>query len=157
MGHDSVHHSAYESRCMQAHIFSMLQQLVIMEFLVKYIVFLVNVLLVNYRTSNSNLGNCISGQMSFWANVLLGKRLLGKCLSGQMSFCADVFLGKSRLGKCLSGQISFWANVIWANVTEPIQLQLSLVNFCFALCGFLTMRKYKDKRIILINGQFGTI
>jgi hypothetical protein len=98
-------------------------------------VFLVNVLLDNYHTSNSNLSNCISGQL----------------LSGQMSFWANVFLGK-----CLSGQISFWANVIWANVMEPIQLQLSLVNFCFALCGFLTMRKYKDIRIILINGQFGT-
>jgi hypothetical protein len=41
-----------------------------------------------------------SGQMSFWANVFLGKRLLGKCL----------------IGKCPSGQMSFWANVFWADV-----------------------------------------
>jgi hypothetical protein len=52
-----------------------------------------------------------SGQLSFWANVSLGKYHLGQCLSGQMSFWANVFVGK-----CLSGQMSFWANVIWANV-----------------------------------------
>jgi hypothetical protein len=46
------------------------------------------------------LGKCPWGQMSFWANVFLGKCLLGKCL----------------LGKCCSGQMSFWANVFWANV-----------------------------------------
>jgi hypothetical protein len=41
------------------------------------------------------LGKCLSGQVSFWANVvwantLLGKRRMGKCLcsnvSGQMSY-----------------------------------------------------------------------
>jgi hypothetical protein len=67
------------------------------------------------------LGKCLYGQMSFWANVLLGKCLLGKCLSGQMSFWANVLLGKRLmgkrlLGKCLSGQTSFWANISWANV-----------------------------------------
>jgi hypothetical protein len=48
-----------------------------------------------------------SGQMSFRANVFLGKHLMGKCLSGQtsngqMSIWANVFL-------------VFWANVFWAN------------------------------------------
>jgi hypothetical protein len=66
--------------------------------------------------ANVFLGKCLSAQMSFWANVFLGKCLLGKCLSGQMSFWANV-----SLGKCLSGQMSFWANVFgqmsfWANV-----------------------------------------
>jgi hypothetical protein len=60
--------------------------------------------------------------MSFWANVLLGKRLLGKCLSGQMSFWANVFSSKCLSGQMLSGQMSsgqmsFWANVVWASVT----------------------------------------
>jgi hypothetical protein len=105
-----------------------------MDFFVNDIVFLVNVLLVNYRASNtssiseqisfcSNViwaivflgkciskellsGKCLSGQLYFWANVILGK-----CLSGQMSFWAIVFLGK-----CLSGQMSLWANIFWANV-----------------------------------------
>jgi hypothetical protein len=60
-----------------------------------------------------------SGQMSFWANVFLGKRPSGQMSSGQMSFWANVFLGKCLLcllGKCRSGQMSFWANVFWANV-----------------------------------------
>jgi hypothetical protein len=65
--------------------------------------------------TNVFLGRCLSGRMSFWANVLLGKCLLGKCPSGQMSFWANVLLGKCLLGKCLSGQMSFWANVLWAN------------------------------------------
>jgi hypothetical protein len=43
-----------------------------------------------------------SGQMSFWANVFLGKCRLGKCPSGQMSY------GQMSLGKCL------YANVVWA-------------------------------------------
>jgi hypothetical protein len=46
----------------------------------------------------------------FWANGLVGK-----CLSGQMSFWANVFWANVFLGKCLSGQMSFWANVFWAN------------------------------------------
>jgi hypothetical protein len=62
-----------------------------------------------------------SGQMSFWANVLLGKRPSGQMSSGQMSFWANVFLGKRLLGKhlmgkCASGQMSFWANIFWADV-----------------------------------------
>jgi hypothetical protein len=71
--------------------------------------------------ANVSLGKCLSGQLSSWANVLLGKRLLGKCLSGQMSFWANVFWANIFLGKCLfgqmssgqmlSGQMSFWANV----------------------------------------------
>jgi hypothetical protein len=78
-----------------------------------------------------------SEQLSFCANVSLGKSLLGKCLSGQMSFWAIafpvkcrkgnfisdqiVFLIKCHLSNCLSGQMSLWvnvflANVFWANV-----------------------------------------
>jgi hypothetical protein len=57
-----------------------------------------------------------SGQMSFWANVFLGKCLLGKCLSGQMSFWADVFWSNVILGKYLSGQMSSEQMSIWANV-----------------------------------------
>jgi hypothetical protein len=62
-----------------------------------------------------------SGQMSFWTNVLLGKRPSGQMSSGQMSLWANVFLGKRLLGerlmgKCPSGQMSFWANVFWADV-----------------------------------------
>jgi hypothetical protein len=71
------------------------------------------------------LGRClwanVSGQMSFWANVLLGKRPSGQMSSGQMYFWANVFLGKRLLGKrlmgkCPSRQMSFWANVFWADV-----------------------------------------
>jgi hypothetical protein len=75
-----------------------------------------------------------SGQMSFWANVFMGKCLLGKfrlgkCLYGQMSFWANVFLGKCRMdkrpsGQTLYGQMSLgkclWANVLWANVIETV-------------------------------------
>jgi hypothetical protein len=66
--------------------------------------------------ANDSLGNYLSGQMSFWANVFW-----------QMSFWANVFLGKCLLDKCPSGQMSFWANVLlaivdlgkylWANVS----------------------------------------
>jgi hypothetical protein len=54
-------------------------------------------------------------QKSAWENVFLGK-----CLSGQMSFWANVvwanvLLGKRRMGKWL------WANVVWSNVIEPFQ------------------------------------
>jgi hypothetical protein len=49
----------------------------------------------------------LSGQLSFWAYVSLGK-----FLSGQMSFWANGFWTNVFLGKCLSGQISFWANVL---------------------------------------------
>jgi hypothetical protein len=66
--------------------------------------------------ANVSLGKCLSGQLSFWENILMGKCLQGKCLSGQMSFWANVLMGKCLLGKCLSGQMSFWANVICANV-----------------------------------------
>jgi hypothetical protein len=62
------------------------------------------------------LGKCPCGQMSFWANVLLGKCLLGKCLYRHMSFWANVLLGKCLVGKSISGQRSFWVNVFWANV-----------------------------------------
>jgi hypothetical protein len=58
--------------------------------------------------ANVLVGKCLSGQMSFWANV--------KCLSGQMSFWANVFWSNVFLGKCLSGQMTFWANVFWTNV-----------------------------------------
>jgi hypothetical protein len=62
-----------------------------------------------------------SGQMSFWANVLLGKRPSAQMSSGQISLWANVILGKHLLGKrlmgkCPSGQMSFWANVFWADV-----------------------------------------
>jgi hypothetical protein len=70
----------------------------------------------NVLLSKCHLGKCLSGQMSFWANVLLGKCLLGKCRFGQMSIWANVFWANVFLGKCLSGQMSFWANVVWANV-----------------------------------------
>jgi hypothetical protein len=76
--------------------------------------------------ANVFLGRCpseqtSSGKMSFGANVLLGKRPFGKMSSGQMSFWANVFLGKRLLGKCImgkcpSGQVSFWAKVFWADV-----------------------------------------
>jgi hypothetical protein len=77
--------------------------------------------------ANIFLGRCPSGQMSsgqmyFWANVLLGKRPSGQMSFGQiMSFWANVFLGKRLMGKrlmgkCPSGQMSFWADVFWANV-----------------------------------------
>jgi hypothetical protein len=75
--------------------------------------------------ANVFLGNRLSGQMSFWANVFWANVFLGKCLSGQMSFWANVFwanvflgkrlLSKCHLGKCLSGQMYFLANVVWAN------------------------------------------
>jgi hypothetical protein len=76
--------------------------------------------------ANVFLGRCpseqiSSGQMSFWSNLLLGKRPSGQMSSGQMSIWANVFLGKRLLvkrlmGKCPSGQTSFWANVFWADV-----------------------------------------
>jgi hypothetical protein len=82
-----------------------------------------------------------SGQMSFWADVLLGKCLLRKCLSGQTSFWANVRLGKCLLGKCLSGQMSFWANVFWANVLwanvhlgKCLSGQMSLGKCCMGKC-----------------------
>jgi hypothetical protein len=65
----------------------------------------------NVIWTNVFLGKYLSGQMSFWANVFLGKCLSGKMSSGQMSFWANVFLGKFCLGKCPSGQMSFRANV----------------------------------------------
>jgi hypothetical protein len=49
--------------------------------------------------------------MFLWANDFLGNRL-----SGQMSFWANVFWANV-FRKCrLHGQMSFWANVVWANV-----------------------------------------
>jgi hypothetical protein len=51
------------------------------------------------------------GQMSFCANVFLGK-----CLSGHIAFWANVFWANVFLGKRPSGQTSFGANVFWANV-----------------------------------------
>jgi hypothetical protein len=80
-------------------------------------------------------GQMSSGQMYFWANVfldkrLLSKRLMGKCPSGQMSFWANVFwanvvwanvfLGKCLSGQMSSGQMSFWANFVWANVSRQM-------------------------------------
>jgi hypothetical protein len=75
--------------------------------------------------ANVFLGKCLSGQMSsgqmyFWANVLLGIHPSGQMSSGQMSFWANVFLGKRLpgkplMGKCPSGQMSFWANDFWAD------------------------------------------
>jgi hypothetical protein len=67
------------------------------------------------------LGQMSSGQIYFWANVLLGKHPSRQTSSGQMYFWANVFLGKHRLGKRImgkwpSGQMSFWANVFWADV-----------------------------------------
>jgi hypothetical protein len=53
-----------------------------------------------------SFGQMYSGQMSFWANVFLGKHLLGKCFSGQMSFWANVFWANVHLGKCRSWQMS---------------------------------------------------
>jgi hypothetical protein len=66
----------------------------------------------NIIWENVFLGKCLSGQLSFCANVSLGKCPCGQRSSGQMSFWANVFLVK-----CLSGQMSFWSNVVWANVT----------------------------------------
>jgi hypothetical protein len=51
-----------------------------------------------------------SWQMSFEANVFLGKCPLWQRLLGNI-FWANVFLGK-----CLSRQMFFWANVLLANV-----------------------------------------
>jgi hypothetical protein len=60
--------------------------------------------------------------MSFWANVFLGKRLLGNYLSGQMSFCANVIWANVHLGKCLSGQMSSGQMSIWPNVTGQMSM-----------------------------------
>jgi hypothetical protein len=57
-----------------------------------------------------------SQQMSFWANVFLGKCPSGQVSSGQMSFWANAFLGKCLMGKCLSRQMSYGQMSIWANV-----------------------------------------
>jgi hypothetical protein len=50
--------------------------------------------------------NCISGQMSeekkYWENVFMGNHL-----SGQTSFWADVFWANVFLGKCPSGQMLY--------------------------------------------------
>jgi hypothetical protein len=40
------------------------------------------------------MGKCLSGQMSFWANVVWANVLLGKRRKGQMA------LGKRCMGKC---------------------------------------------------------
>jgi hypothetical protein len=80
--------------------------------------------------ANVFLGKCLSGQTSFWANVFWANVFLGKCLSGQMSsgqmlsglmfFWANVFLGKCGLGKRPSGQTSHGqtslGKFLWANV-----------------------------------------
>jgi hypothetical protein len=78
--------------------------------------------------------------MSFWANVLLGKFLLSKCLSGQISFWANVFWSNVVwanvfLGNCLSGQMSsgqtpFWANVVKANVSGQMYLGKCRMGKC---------------------------
>jgi hypothetical protein len=75
--------------------------------------------------ANVFMGKCLSGQMSFWANVFWSNVFLVKCLSGQtssrqtsygqMSFWSDVFWANVVLGKCL------WANVVWANVGSPFK------------------------------------
>jgi hypothetical protein len=57
-----------------------------------------------------SLGQILSGQMSLWASVFLGKCCLGKSPSGQTLY------GQMSLGKHLR------ANVVWANVIEPIGL-----------------------------------
>jgi hypothetical protein len=81
-------------------------------------------------------GQISSGQMSFWANVLLGKppsgqTCSGQTSSGQMFFWANVFLGKRLLGKrlmgkcllnrCLLGKCCFrqmsLGKCLWANVS----------------------------------------
>jgi hypothetical protein len=85
-------------------------------------------ILTVYRASVSSpfnrspcLGKCLSRQSSFWADVLLGKRLLlkspsGQMSYGQMSFLANAFLGKyfsgqMSYGQTSSGQMFFWSNV----------------------------------------------
>jgi hypothetical protein len=88
-----------------------------------------------------------SGQISFWADVFLGKCSSGQMSSGQMSFWASVawasvFWANVFLGKCLSGQMSFWANVVWANVEwanvmEPYPYVCTLYGSNVSLYFFL--------------------
>jgi hypothetical protein len=64
---------------------------------------------------------CLSGQMSFWANVFWANVFLGKRPSEQTSFWANVFWanvfqGKSLSGQTSSGQTSYGQMSIWANV-----------------------------------------
>jgi hypothetical protein len=81
--------------------------------------------------ANVFLGKCLSGQMSFWANVFWANVFLGKRHSGHTSFWANVFWanvflgkclsgqtssGKRLMGKCPSGQMSFWVSVFWADI-----------------------------------------
>jgi hypothetical protein len=56
------------------------------------------------------MGKCLSGQMSYWANVFLGNCLLGKYLMGkwqmaprQISPRSNVD-GQMSLGRCLVGK-----------------------------------------------------
>jgi hypothetical protein len=75
--------------------------------------------------ANVSLGKCLSvnhlsGQMSFWQNVLWANVFLGKCLSGKMFFWENVFLGKCPSGKMSSVQMSYWANIVWANVSRTM-------------------------------------
>jgi hypothetical protein len=61
--------------------------------------------------------------MPFWAIVFLGN-----CLSGQMFFRANIFWANVFLGKCLSGQMSFWGQmspwttIVWANVSGQMYI-----------------------------------
>jgi hypothetical protein len=74
------------------------------------------------------------GQMSFWANVflgkhLLGKRLMGKCPSGQMSFWANVF----------------WTDVFWANVSEQMSLGKCRMGKCRVTPHYVCNRKKSSR------------
>jgi hypothetical protein len=56
------------------------------------------------------MGKCLSGQMSFWANVFWANVFLGQCLSGQTSY-GQMSYGQMFYGQMSYGQMSFWANV----------------------------------------------
>jgi hypothetical protein len=123
------------------------------------------------------IGKCLPGQMSFCANVLLGKCLLSKCLYGQMSFWANILLGKCLLGKCLlgkcllgkclSGKMSFgandfwanvfWANVVWANVVSPpSRSSICDYQFCiFTSCN--EVASYLRMPIAEVSSYFGEV
>jgi hypothetical protein len=60
--------------------------------------------------SPMQMGKCLSGQMSFWANVFWANVFLGQCLSGQTSY-GQMSYGQMFYGQMSYGQMSFWANV----------------------------------------------
>jgi hypothetical protein len=63
------------------------------------------------KKGDTTFDKCLSGQMSFWANVFW-----------ENVVWANVFMGKSLSGQMSSGQMSFWANVVWAIVSGQMSL-----------------------------------